>query len=64
MPQTDETMPENLIKSKIAQLKSEHPVLAGILGVQSMNALDTHARNILPQKVAGAVQVYHRINFF
>ena len=42
--QTDETMTENMIKARIAQLKAEHPVFTGILNnVQSMNATDTLA---------------------
>jgi hypothetical protein len=47
--QTDESMKENMIKylqifSVIAQLKAEHPVLAGILNnIHSMNATQTLA---------------------
>jgi hypothetical protein len=40
--QTDESMTESMIKAKIAQLKAEHPVLAGILNnVRSLNATQT-----------------------
>ena len=40
--QTDENMTQSMIKARIAQLKAEHPVLAGILNnVQSMNATQT-----------------------
>ena len=40
--QSDETMTEGMIKARIAQMKAEHPVLAGILNnVQSMNATET-----------------------
>jgi hypothetical protein len=42
--QTDESMTENMIKARIAQLKAEHPVFTGILNnVQSMNATETLA---------------------
>jgi ABC-type phosphate/phosphonate transport system permease subunit len=40
--QSDESMTESMIKAKIAQLKAEHPVLAGILNnVRSLNATQT-----------------------
>jgi len=40
--QTDESMTENMIKDRIAELKAEHPVLTSILNnVQSMNATQT-----------------------
>jgi hypothetical protein len=40
--QTDENMTQGMIKARIAQLKAEHPVLAGILNnVRSMNATQT-----------------------
>ena len=40
--QTDESMTENMIKDRIAELKAEHPVLTSILNnVQSMNATET-----------------------
>src|SRR5215467_4184029 len=42
--QTDENMTQSMIKARIAQLKAEHPVFAGILNnVQSMNATQTLA---------------------
>jgi hypothetical protein len=40
--QTGESMTENMIKARIAQLKAEHPLLASILNnVRSMNATQT-----------------------
>ena len=40
--QTDESMTESMIKARVAELKAEHPVFAGILNnVQSMNATQT-----------------------
>src|SRR5215831_1402387 len=40
--QTDENMTQSMVKARIAQLKAEHPVFAGILNnVQSMNATQT-----------------------
>jgi hypothetical protein len=40
--QTSESMTENMIKDRIAHLKAEHPILAGILNkIHSMNATQT-----------------------
>ena len=40
--QTEEMMTEDMIKTKVAQLKADHPVFADVLEhVQSMNAVET-----------------------
>jgi hypothetical protein len=63
-PQTDETMmmTEDMIRAKISQLKSEHPVLAAVFDkVQSMDAAQT-LRALIGTRILERILEAHGMN--
>ena len=64
MPQTDETMlmTEDMIRAKISQFKSEHPILAAVFDkVQSMDAAQT-LRALIGTRILERILEAHGMN--